>query len=156
MGPSLTPRLRGILPGAMETITRKGVWDPPSYGGVCGFLRHTEGCEGPSLARSGVRALPHTQGCVQSSLTLSGVRALPPRPCVWGRLSRGARRAPCAGRARLLGRLLPRGGAAGPCPPVSRSAAMAGAARGGGNAVCRSRDPAVYRSRDPIRNLRLR
>uniref|UniRef100_A0A8C5IKV8 MKS transition zone complex subunit 1 n=1 Tax=Junco hyemalis TaxID=40217 RepID=A0A8C5IKV8_JUNHY len=33
---------------------------------------------------------------------------------------------------------------------------MAGAARGGGNAVCRSRDPAVYRSRDPVRNLRLR
>ncbi|XP_066189254.1 tectonic-like complex member MKS1 [Sylvia atricapilla] len=33
---------------------------------------------------------------------------------------------------------------------------MAGAARCGGSAVCRSRDPAVYRSRDPIRNLRLR
>ncbi|XP_057239541.1 tectonic-like complex member MKS1 isoform X2 [Malurus melanocephalus] len=33
---------------------------------------------------------------------------------------------------------------------------MAGAARCGGSAVCRSRGPAVYRSRDPIRNLRLR
>lgn len=64
VGPSLTQRLWGILPGATGTFTRRDVWGLPSHPGVCGTLPHaeaegnpprghgnhnTEECVGPSL-----------------------------------------------------------------------------------------------------------